>query len=90
MNYCIKISAANAARLKPICEATRYHPARLANTLIEFALEHVRLVPTTTTVYDLKLWAGSAAPSTTNTMQLFPQLSNIYSGINGGNHNVPV
>ncbi len=81
MTYTVKISAANAAKIRPLCEATRYHPARLVNMLIGYALEHVRLTPTADAVYDIRLWSGSAAPSTHNTMQLLPQLADPYSGI---------
>lgn len=83
MTNCIKIYRHNMERLKPLCDATRYHPARLANMMIEYALEHAKLTPTAETVYDIKFWAGSAAPSTHNTMQLFPQLADKYSGIRG-------
>lgn len=81
MTFCIKISAANTAKLKPICDATRYHPARLANMLIEYALQHVKLSPTADTVYDIRFWAGSTVPSTHNTMQIFPQLADKASGL---------
>ena len=83
MTYTIKINKDNAAKLRPMCEATRYHPARLANMLIEYALQRAKLTPTTDTVYDLRFWDGSTAPSIHNTRQLLPQLSNLRSGIDG-------
>ena len=81
MTYTVKISAANAARLRPLCDKTRYHPARLTNLLLEYALNHVRLTPTADAVYDIKLWSGSTAPSTHNAMQLLPQLADRFSGL---------
>lgn len=82
MTYTTKIWKSNADRLKPICEATRYHPARVVNMLLEYALGCVRLTPTTATVYDIKFFSGSNVPSRDNTMQFFPQLADPYSGIN--------
>ena len=37
--------------------------------------------PTADTVYDIRFWAGSNAPSTHNTMQIFPQLADKASGL---------
>lgn len=81
MTYTVKIWQPNAERLKPICEATRYHPARMVNMLLEYALARVRLTPTTATVYDIRFFDGSDAPSRANTMQIFPQLADPFSGI---------
>jgi hypothetical protein len=83
VTYTVKISAANAAKIRPLCDATRYHPARLVNLLVDYALQHVRLTPTADAVYDIRLWSGSTAPSTHNTMQLLPQLADIHSGLRG-------
>lgn len=81
MTNCIKIYRHNMERLKPLCDATRYHPARLANMMIEYALEHAKLTPTTETVYDIRFWGGSSVPSVHNTRQFFPQLNNLRSGM---------
>lgn len=83
MTYTIKINTANAAKLAPMCAATRYHPAKVANMLIEYALDKVRLTPTNDTVYDLRFWDGTSVPSIQNTRQIMPQLANLRSGING-------
>lgn len=81
MTYTTKIWKDNADRLRPICEATRYHPARLVNMLLEYALGHVRLTPTTATVYDIRFFSGSGGPSMANTMHIFPQLADPFSGM---------
>lgn len=81
MTYTTKIWKSNADRLRPICEATRYHPARVVNMMLEYALERVRLTPTTATVYDIRFFSGSDGPSRANTMQIFPQLADPYSGM---------
>lgn len=81
MTYTIKISTANTAKLRPICEATRYHPAKLANMLIGYALEKVRLAPTTDTIYDIRFWSGDNGASVQNTRQYLPQLLDLYSGL---------
>lgn len=83
MTYTIKINTANAAKLAPMCAATRYHPAKLANMLIEYALNKVKLTPTTDTIYDLRFWDGTGTPSVHNTRHIMPQLTNLRSGIDG-------
>lgn len=85
MTRVIRINAANTKQLLPICDATRYSPAMLANMLIEYALKYVRLKPTAATVYDLAFWGGSEMPRVHNTRQILPQLLDRYSGLRGDN-----
>lgn len=81
MTYTTKIWKSNAERLRPICDATRYHPARVVNMLLEYALEHVRLAPATATVYDIRFKTDSYVPSRFNALDIFPQLADTCSGI---------
>lgn len=81
MTYTTKIWKANTERLRPICDATRYHPARVVNMLLEYALDRVRLTPTTATVYDIRFTTGSHTPSRDNALDIFPQLADPCSGI---------
>lgn len=81
----IRISAANTKRLAPICAATRHTPAMLANMMIDFALQHIRLTPTAATVYDVGFWAGTSGASVHNARQRFPQLIDRFSGLRPDN-----
>lgn len=80
-SYIMRINRENTPHLLRLSEATRHHPAKVANMLIEYALKHVRLKPTTATVYDISFFQHTVAPSRQNTMNIFPQMADIYSGL---------
>lgn len=81
MTYTVKIWKANTERIDPISYATRYPASKIVNMLLTYALDHVRLVPTTATVCDIRFLSGSSTPSHQNTLDILPQLNDKYSGL---------
>lgn len=81
MRVQIKCNDASTDKMRELCKATRLPANRIGNILVEFALKHVRLKPTTITTYDIQFWTGTTAPSHANALQFFPQLADLTSGL---------
>lgn len=81
LNVQIKCSGASTDKIRELSRATQLSANRIGNILVEFALKHVRLKPTTITTYDIQFWTGTTAPSRANALQFFPQLADLTSGL---------
>ena len=77
----IKCNDESTAKIRELCKATRLPANRIGNMLVAYALEHVRLKPSNVAAYDIQFWNGKSSLSRENTLQLFPQLENLTSGL---------
>lgn len=81
MRVQIKCNDASTDKMRELCKATRLPANRIGNILVAYALEHVRLRPSNIETFDIQFWDGTSRPNQENTLKLFPQLTNLTSGL---------
>ena len=81
-SFVVRFSGDQGRALARLCDKTRFSPAKIAHMLVGYALEHVKVSPTTAQIYDLRFVTGDGAqPSAANTYDIMPQLRDKLSGL---------